>query len=44
MLHKFQKGLRLKVLGKQEISRKSLKCLDLMVNTQPAIQNANFGI
>ena len=35
---------RLKILGNQEISRRSLKYYDLIVSTHPAIPKANFDI
>ena len=40
--HELLNGLRLRILGYKEISRKSLKCLDLMVSTQMTTQKPNF--
>ena len=40
--HKLPNKLRLRILGNQENSRKSLKCLDLMVSTQSFNQKPNF--
>ena len=40
--HKLPNNLRLRILGNQENSRKSLKCLDLMVSTQSFNQKPNF--
>ena len=37
-------NLELRVFGNLELSRKSLKCLDLMESTQPDNQKANFDI
>ena len=42
--HELPNDLRYGNLRNSEISGKSVKCLDLMVSTQPATQEANFGI
>ena len=34
--------LKLRILGNQDITRKSLKCLDLIETTQPTIKKPNF--
>ena len=41
--HEFMNNLR-RILGNQEISRKSLECLDTTASTQPATQKPNFNI
>ena len=42
--HEMLSDLRLRILGNQEISRKSLKCLDLIASTQPSNQKPNFDV
>ena len=34
--------VKLRILGNQDITRKSLKCLDLIKSTQPTIKKPNF--
>ena len=40
---KLQNNINLKIKENQKTLRKSLKCLELMTSTQPAMQRANFG-
>ena len=40
--HKFPNDLNIKILGNKKISRKSLKCLELLVSNLPANQKENF--
>ena len=42
--HELRNDLRLRILGNYEVSRKSLKCLDLSVSNQPSSQKSNFDV
>ena len=41
-MYELPHDLRLEILANKEISRKSLKCLELMASAGPATQKANF--